>query len=74
MKFQQGEVPSTSSYVPAFMWEEWRNTLLAKERLAFEIITYYVVRWSYVKLLMKLSDGVSVMFIKLIVLGKYAVS
>jgi len=56
------------------MWEEWRNTLSAKEWLAFEIITYYVVRWSYVKILMKLSDGVPVMFIKLIVLGKYAVS
>jgi len=35
---------------------------------------YYVVKWSYVKLLMKLYDGVPVMFIRLIVLGKYAVS
>jgi hypothetical protein len=56
------------------MWEEWRNTCLQKEWLALEVIMYYVVRLSYVKLLMKLSDGVPVMFIKLTVLGKYAVS
>jgi hypothetical protein len=45
-----------------------------KKRLTFEIIMYCVVRRSYVNLLMKFSDGVPVIFIKIIVLGKYDVS
>jgi len=58
MKFQQGEVTFRHSY-----GRNGEILCLQKEWLVFENIMYYVVRWSYVKLLMKLSVGVPVMIL-----------